>query len=913
MKRYSMLTLIVLVSLLISVGLEVAESCTIAVVSGSATTDGRPLLWKNRDTDYLDQEVRYFSDGFHGGYITIVSTGVDETTTSYVGVNDDGFAIMNANAPDLTTGSPTSHGILMKKALRECGSVEDFETLLIETSGNREYIWANFGVIDRFGGAAIFEANDWDYVRYDADAEGGFVVRANFSIWGGGDPGSRYERAYHLVSSAVDSGELNHEYLIQTISKDIGGPPFLPCGEWLTTDPAISRHRTQSAAVVHGVLPSEDPRLSTFWCVLGEPSLGVTVPLWSYAGNPPPEIFAPGQQAPMCAEIHEKELYCYSNLTGDTTIDTNALVGDDGLGGIQGYSLPIEVEAFADADAKLTDWRVVFPTASEIAQFQAERTSRTYFYYDGEIAPGDEGPIAAFSGLPTSGEIPLAVIFTDESINAESWQWTFGDGGTSTVQNPSHTYTVAGVYTVSLTVTNDFGSDTDTKVEYIAVTEPESGSEAFAQGETTIYGTISGSYLNTQARDGSYEILTEELFIRNSRKRYSHLEHSWNFNVASGSAVTFKIEAYRPSNGDGDDFLFEYSTDGVNFAGLLTVASATEQLYTVSLPSNTSGAVTVRVSDTNRVYGAESLDALYVDYMVIETAGTQPLPPVASFSGSPTSGIVPLTVNFTDESGNAPTSWIWEFGDGEGSTSQNPVHIYVAAGVYSVTLTASNSYGEDTHTEINFISVIDPAGNTMHVYDIVVTRKIAGPNHSGVADITIHDESEIPVANATVFAIATGPVSGSFYGLTGVGGTVHFETGKTKNASEEWCFEVTDVTHSSQVYDFGANVVTSACESGDVYKVIEDSSQITSIGLEQNYPDPFNPETEIIFNLREITPVQLTVFNVQGQRIATLVDDVLTAGRHRVRWDAGEFSSGVYFYHLEANGFRETRKMILLK
>ncbi|UCF04894.1 MAG: VCBS repeat-containing protein [bacterium] len=79
-------------------------------------------------------------------------------------------------------------------------------------------------------------------------------------------------------------------------------------------------------------------------------------------------------------------------------------------------------------------------------------------------------PVAAFSGTPTSGDYPLEVCFTDESLNdPASWSWTFGDGGTSTSQNPSHVYTYTGTYTVSLTVTNEYGSDTMTKPYYIVV------------------------------------------------------------------------------------------------------------------------------------------------------------------------------------------------------------------------------------------------------------------------------------------------------------------------------------------------------------------------------------------------------------------------------------------------------------
>jgi hypothetical protein len=79
--------------------------------------------------------------------------------------------------------------------------------------------------------------------------------------------------------------------------------------------------------------------------------------------------------------------------------------------------------------------------------------------------------MADFTANTTSGDVPLTVHFTDLSTNAPiSWAWTFGDGGTSTEQNPSHTYTAAGTYTVTLTATNAEGSDDEVKTGYITVT-----------------------------------------------------------------------------------------------------------------------------------------------------------------------------------------------------------------------------------------------------------------------------------------------------------------------------------------------------------------------------------------------------------------------------------------------------------
>jgi len=86
------------------------------------------------------------------------------------------------------------------------------------------------------------------------------------------------------------------------------------------------------------------------------------------------------------------------------------------------------------------------------------------------VCPGP--PIADFTAFPLSGGVPLTTTFTDQSQAASSWYWEFGDGGTSTEKNPTYTYNLMGVYTVTLTATNEFGSDIETKVDYITVTAP---------------------------------------------------------------------------------------------------------------------------------------------------------------------------------------------------------------------------------------------------------------------------------------------------------------------------------------------------------------------------------------------------------------------------------------------------------
>ncbi|MBK6911196.1 MAG: lamin tail domain-containing protein [bacterium] len=88
---------------------------------------------------------------------------------------------------------------------------------------------------------------------------------------------------------------------------------------------------------------------------------------------------------------------------------------------------------------------------------------------------------------------------------------------------------------------------------------------------------------------------------------------------------------------------------------------------------------------------------------------------------------------------------------------------------------------------------------------------------------------------------------------------------------------------------------------------------VTEFALHQNYPNPFNPETAIRFDLAEASEVTLTVFNVAGQEVATLVNGNMNAGAHSVSFDGANLTSGVYLYRLTAGEFTSTMKMVLLK
>ncbi|MCL4279763.1 MAG: T9SS type A sorting domain-containing protein, partial [Ignavibacteriaceae bacterium] len=83
--------------------------------------------------------------------------------------------------------------------------------------------------------------------------------------------------------------------------------------------------------------------------------------------------------------------------------------------------------------------------------------------------------------------------------------------------------------------------------------------------------------------------------------------------------------------------------------------------------------------------------------------------------------------------------------------------------------------------------------------------------------------------------------------------------------------------------------------------------------LRQNYPNPFNPTTQISFSLKENSFVSLKVYDILGREVAVLVNEVLTAGNHQVQFNGSSLKSGIYFYEIRTDKFRDMRKLVLLK
>ncbi len=336
-----------------------------------------------------------------------------------------------------------------------------------------------------------------------------------------------------------------------------------------------------------------------------------------------------------------------------------------------------------------------------------------------------EAPTVRFIGVDSTGCFPLRTQFTDQSTagagnNNISWEWSFGDGAVSTSQNPQHTYTLTGNYSVTLRVTNDKGcARTLNKSQYIQVSPG-----------------VKAAFSNTSPNVCQPPV---DISFTNQSTGPGTLTYSWTFGDGNNSTQTNPIHTYN-TPGSYNVILVATSSlgcvDSFYKGGAVVIDNiSTDYQVQDSICIND----TVQFLNTSNPvpltstwdFGDGTVSSLASPFKSYPTPGTYAVKlvtgfascqdsitknitvvpfPVADFSAPVVSSCQPpLTVNFQDNTSGGAVSWQWDFGDGGSSTQQNPSHTYLNYGTYTVTLIATNSTGcSDTVIKSNFIRVIKP-------------------------------------------------------------------------------------------------------------------------------------------------------------------------------------------------------------
>ena len=273
--------------------------------------------------------------------------------------------------------------------------------------------------------------------------------------------------------------------------------------------------------------------------------------------------------------------------------------------------------------------------------------------------------------------LPAQVSFTNKSMNGITYLWDFGDGATSTETNPVHIYPEAGNYTVTLSVDGGAcGSGTITKENYIKIDPSMLCAFNMPNSGVLRKEGCSGVFYDAGGPNGNYPNNSNSRLIIHAPGATSIVLTIEEFDIEPGDAGYCNYDYIEFFDGD-------YATGG-------TPINNTRYCNTNGNPGT--------IASTGEYITIHFYSDQYVNpsgYKIVFQCLGMSTPPVAKFSVN-TEAVCTGVIKFIDNSLNAPTEWLWDFGDGTTSTEQNPVHEYTQTGNYTVSLKVSNEYGNDT-------------------------------------------------------------------------------------------------------------------------------------------------------------------------------------------------------------------------
>ncbi|MCK4654798.1 MAG: PKD domain-containing protein [Candidatus Cloacimonetes bacterium] len=418
--------------------------------------------------------------------------------------------------------------------------------------------------------------------------------------------------------------------------------------------------------------------------------------------------------------------------------------------------------------------------------------------------------------------------------------------------------------------------------------------------------------------------------------------------------VPFNVEFYNMSLGSSTSFEWDFNNDGIIDSSEENPIWIYEEpgLYSVSLT----------ISD-----GINTDTELKEEYITVY------IPLIAEFEANITSGVVPLEIQFADLSTGNIIEWSWDF-ENDGvidSNEQNPIWIYEESDIYTVSLTISDGINTDIETKVEYISVYDSliaefeADSTFGYaplevqyndlstqsqnpiitwewdfnYDGVIDSYLQNPiytySEAGVytVSLTVSDGIDEDTETKENYIIVLEPLDADFEANI-TSGNAPLEVQFTDLSTGDitgwmWDFDndgTIDSNEQNPIYTYeevGIYTVSLTVTDGtnEDTEIKEDYITVISTGIHneiipletrlyQNHPNPFNPFTNIQFDIKENETGVLSIYNIKGQLIES---QQFEAGQYNFNWDASEQSSGIYFYKLQTQSITETRKMLLLK
>ncbi len=440
---------------------------------------------------------------------------------------------------------------------------------------------------------------------------------------------------------------------------------------------------------------------------------------------------------------------------------------------------------------------------------------------------------ADFTAQTIICDLTTDVLFNNTSTGGGSYVWSFGDGSTSTQTNPTHRYTSNGTYTVTLIATGCNGvKDTLVRNNYITVSTSSTACNFYVMSSN--FGQSSnceGRVLDSGGAFGNYNDNEIKTFV-----------------IQPTGALSVTLTFTRFSTEDTYDYLYIYNGPTAN-SQLIGTYSGQPNIPNIT---STGGAITLKfVSDT--YVNDEGFDIHW-------TCTSNNVPPVANFNLNSTTNCS-TTYQFTDASTNSPTSWSWDFGDGNTSTQQNPIHTYSTPGTYTAKLVSTNAYGNSTFSMPITVLGLLPLFNVPDTVNLGVPLYITNATQ-GNAIAYLWDFGNGTTSNSNDATIT----------FTDGGWTTVVLTAYDANGCE--------YTSSKQIWVLSPNA-------------INDREQVFNISV---FPNPTKDMVSVNFQAPTQTAGSVSLYNTLGEVIGTYAYRVNAT---TINIDMSRIAGGVYLLKLD--------------
>lgn len=465
------------------------------------------------------------------------------------------------------------------------------------------------------------------------------------------------------------------------------------------------------------------------------------------------------------------------------------------------------------------------------------------------------------------------VSFTNNVANpVTTYSWNFGNSTSSTLPNPTCIYTAPGTYSVTLSVCSGTFCSSETKTVLVTnVGGPITGSCTPTTGSPSSSFGIINVTLNTINKTSGYAI-----------EGYQDFSCTNQTSLTVGTNYTLNITT-NYANNENVYVWIDYNNDGAFSSGEQIMTSLNKlTTHTLSFTPPTSGVVLntplrMRVMDEPYYYTISNpcqnlVNGQAEDYTVKILPNT--VPPNANFTLS--SNSCSGTAYFTDGSTNNPTSWVWNFGDGNASGVQNPVHTYTTSGTFTVTLIATNAFGSSFYTQ------------TVTVNPLVFNIGISGTYNVGQS-LTYTTS----LSGGTSYTWNFG--DGAFAGTSSA---IH-----TYTAGGTYTVQLTIISGSC------ANTQTTTifiANPTGINSLVQENSQLIV------FPNPFSETVNIKLAINSSAKVNLKIINSIGEIVdSVLENEELSKGEYIYKAD--NLAEGLYFVVLTVDNKIYSYKVTSMK